>query len=118
MKQRDADAVHLLREIMSDRTASGILVIINLRAKQGYIETARAALMKITDPIRINPDCFEFRVYQDQQDPQNFTLWERWVSKEALFSHGKRDYMAEYMALKDEIFEEPSGGFYQELHAP
>ena len=33
-------------------------------------------------------------------------------------AHGKRDYMAEYMAAKNEIFEDISGDFVQELHPP
>jgi hypothetical protein len=56
---------------------------------------AKTALMEIADPIRANPDCLDFRVYQNRYDPQSFVLWERWVSEQACLDHGKSDYMAE-----------------------
>jgi quinol monooxygenase YgiN len=98
---------------MSDLMVS---IMIRLRARPGQVHRANVAFMKIADPIRANPDCLEFRVYQDRDDPQSFVLWERWVSEEALFAHGKRDYMAEYMAEKDQIFESIDGEFLQEIH--
>ena len=79
---------------------------------------AQRALEKITGPTRANPDCLELRVFQDRDDPRSFTLLEHWVSLEANMAHGKRDYMAEYMAAKNEIFEDISGDFVQELHPP
>jgi hypothetical protein len=35
--------------------------------------------------------------------------------EEALWAHGERDYMAEYNAHKDEIFENLGGTFLQEI---
>jgi hypothetical protein len=43
-------------------------------------------------------------------------LLERWVSFEANVAHGERDYVAEYMATKDEIFESIGGDFLGEIH--
>jgi quinol monooxygenase YgiN len=96
--------------------ARPVWVIVRGRTRPDQVEQAKIALMKIADPIRANPDCLEFRVYQDREDPRSFVLWERWVSEEALFAHGKRDYMAEYMAQKDTIFENIGGDFLQEIH--
>jgi len=93
-----------------------VCVIVNCRARLDKIEQAKVALMKIDDPIRANSDCLDFRVYEDREDPQSFVLWERWVSEDALLAHSKRDYMAEYMAQKDDMFENIGGGFYQEIH--
>lgn len=90
-------------------------VVINARARPDQSERANAALMKIVNPIRKNPDCISFHVYRDADDPRLFILFEEWKSKEALFLHGKRDYMKEYMAQKDILFEELSGGFFQEV---
>jgi len=92
-----------------------IRIIINGHARLDQIEHAKAALLKIIAPIRANPDCVEFRVYQDQHEPQLFVLWEEWISEDALIAHGKRDYMAEYMAQKDNIFERLNGNFLQEI---
>jgi quinol monooxygenase YgiN len=98
------------------RDQQPVWIIVRGRARPDQVQQARVALMKIADPIRANPDCLEFRVYQDRDDPHSFVLWERWVSEEALFAHGKRDYMAEYMAEKNKMFESIGGEFLQEIH--
>ena len=98
-----------------------VCVIVTGRARADQIEQAKTALMKIADPTRANPDCLDFRVYQNRYDPQSFVLYERWVSERALLNHGKADYMAEYNANKDKLFEalgagNVDGGFFQEIH--
>ena len=103
---------------MSDSNSQPVFVIVRGRARPEKIEEAKLALMKIIDPIRANPDCLEFRVYQDQHDPQTFVLSERWVSEQALFAHGQRDYMTEYNAQKDRLFETLGGEFLVEISRP
>ena len=97
-----------------------VCVIVPGRARAGQIEQAKTALMKIADPTRANPDCLDFRVYQNRYDPQSSVLYERWVSERAPLNHGKADYMAEYDANKDKLFEalgagNVDGGFFQEI---
>jgi quinol monooxygenase YgiN len=92
-----------------------VCVIVNGRARADQIEQAKLALKKVAGPTRANPDCLAFRVYQDQHDPQAFIFWEQWASEEALWVHGERDYMAEYNAHKNEIFENLGGTFLQEI---
>ena len=93
-----------------------VRVVIHARARQGQIERASQAFAKIAAPIRENADCLEFRIYQDRNHPADFVVWERWIDMEALIALGKTDYMAEYHAQKDEIFESMSGDFFEELH--
>jgi len=93
-----------------------IVFMVLLRARPDKIEAAERALEKIADPTRANPDCQEFRIFQDHADPHLFTLLEHWVSPQAVMAHGRRDYMAEYMATKDSIFEDVSGEHVQEVH--
>ncbi|WP_460067973.1 putative quinol monooxygenase [Streptomyces sp. YKOK-I1] len=95
-----------------------VVFLVRLRARRDKIEAAEQALKKIVGPIRANPDCLEFRILWDRDDPHSFTLLEHWVSVEAVMAHGQRDYMAEYVATKDLIFEETSGEFVQEIHPP
>jgi quinol monooxygenase YgiN len=91
-------------------------IIVRGHARPDQIEQAKLALKEIADPTRANTDCLEFRMYQDRDDPRSFILWERWASEEALWAHGDRDYMAEYNAQKDKIFESIGGEFLQEIH--
>ncbi len=95
-----------------------LVVLVRLRTRPDQVDAAQQALEKITEPTRANPDCLEFRVLHDRDDPRSFTLLEHWVSLEANTAHGKRDYMAEYTATKNDIFEDISGDFVHELHPP
>lgn len=95
-----------------------LVVLVKLRARPDKITAAERALEEISEPSRANPDCLEFRILQDRDDPRSFTLLEHWVSLEANAAHGRRDYMARYMATKNEIFEDISGDFVRELHPP
>lgn len=104
--------------LSSEKYPGPLVVLIRLHARAGKADAAQQALEKITDPIRANPDCLEFRIFQDRDDPQSFTLLEHWISLDANMAHGRRDYMAEYMATKDELFEDLDGQFVQEILPP
>ena len=95
-----------------------LVVMVKLRTRPDQVTAALQALEKITEPTRANPDCLEFRVLHDRDEPRSFTLLEHWVSLEANMAHGRRDYMAEYMATKNDIFEDISGDFVHEVHPP
>jgi quinol monooxygenase YgiN len=102
-------------ETLTEEDSQELLVMIHPRAKEGKVDAAIAALEMITAPSRANPDCLELRVFQDNDNPRNFTLIERWVSMDAVVAHGKRDYMSEYNATKDDIFESLEGDFLREI---
>ncbi|WP_433722432.1 putative quinol monooxygenase [Nocardia sp. CA-129566] len=95
-----------------------LVMLVRVHARPDQIDVAQRALEKIAGPTRANPDCLEFRIFQDRDDPQSFTLLEHWVSLEANIEHGKRDYMAEYIATKDLIFDAFRGEFVQEICPP
>ena len=78
-------------------------------------ETKRE-LMAIADPIRGNPDCLEYHVYQDRRDPTNFVFYEVWVSEEAFESHLNRSYMDHYKTRVDDLFDSRQWHYMQEVH--
>jgi quinol monooxygenase YgiN len=105
------------KQVASPKEYPGpIVFFVRLRARPDKIDAAERALEKIADPTRANPDCLEFRISRDRDNPHLFTLLEHWVSVQAVMAHGQRDYMAEYMATKDLIFEDISGEHVQEFH--
>ncbi|WPB88135.1 putative quinol monooxygenase [Streptomyces malaysiensis] len=102
--------------VLPQDSSGPVVAVIRLRARPGQTETAERALLKIVDPIRANPDCVEFRILRDRHDAHVFTLLEHWVSLEATVAHGKRDYMAEYAAAKNDIFEDIAPSLVEEVH--
>ncbi|MDR0484882.1 MAG: antibiotic biosynthesis monooxygenase [Alphaproteobacteria bacterium] len=92
-----------------------IKVLIPLIAKQGRLEEAERIIMEMIPAIRNNPNCLEFRVFKDMQNPNKFTLLEYWINMEAITEHSKKPYMAEIMAKKSIIFEGIAGEIVSEL---
>ncbi|WP_432993933.1 putative quinol monooxygenase [Dactylosporangium sp. CA-233914] len=105
-------------EAMPTPPSGPLFVQITLQARPGRTEAAEQALAKIVTPTRANPDCLEFRVLRYRDDPRAFTLLEHWTSMEATDKHGESDYMAEYLAARDENFEVLSVAFIHELQPP
>lgn len=95
--------------------SGALFVEIKLQARPGRTETGEQALKKIVAPTRANPDCLEFRVLRYRDDPRAFTLLEHWTSMAATDAHGESDYMADYLATREENFEVLSVSFIHEL---
>ncbi|MFF0227005.1 putative quinol monooxygenase [Streptomyces sp. NPDC004629] len=102
-------------EAMPTPPPGPLFVQIELQARPGRTDAAERALEKIVAPTRANPDCLEFRVLRYRDDPRAFTLLEHWTSMEATDVHGESDYMAEYMAAREENFGVLSVAFIHEL---
>lgn len=93
-----------------------VCVIVQARARPGRAEDVKRELMLIADPIRANPDCLDYRVYQDRSDPHSLVFWERWSSEEAMEANLERQYMAAYLAQSDDLYERRHWNFYDEVH--
>ncbi|EDY45840.1 putative quinol monooxygenase [Streptomyces sp. SPB074] len=95
--------------------AGPLFAVIRLRARPGRAEAAERALRRIIAPTRANPDCLEFRVLRDRDDPRAFTLLEHWTSRAATDAHGESDCMTGYLATREENFEVLSVSFVHAL---
>jgi quinol monooxygenase YgiN len=93
-----------------------LMVAVHVLARPGQAELAKAELMKIAEPIRANPDCLDYRVYQDRREPLKFLFYERWVSESAFEQHLEREYMDDYKAIVDELFESRRWHYLDEVH--
>lgn len=93
-----------------------LMVVVYARAKPGMEAEAKKELMKIADPIRGNPHCLDYRVYQDRRDPASFVFYERWVDEECFEAHLGREYMDHYKGLADDLFESRRWHYMQEVH--
>jgi quinol monooxygenase YgiN len=61
-----------------------------LEALPGKREEMVAAYAKRCPRVRQEPGCLEFELYQNIENPDRFTLLERWVDADALAAHGAR----------------------------
>jgi quinol monooxygenase YgiN len=93
-----------------------LMVAVHVLARPQQAQRAKAELMKLADPIRANPDCLDYRVYQDRREPLKFLFYERWVSESAFEQHLQREYMDDYKAIVDELFESRRWHYLDEIH--
>ncbi|WP_216898372.1 putative quinol monooxygenase [Nocardia alni] len=100
------------------RDRHGFCVIVHGRARADRIEAAQRVLLEIVGPIRANPDCGEFRIFQGKHDPHSFTLVERWTGREAVAANMKLVYTTKFNVVRDEIFERLDVDFGHEIEPP
>jgi quinol monooxygenase YgiN len=93
-----------------------LMVAVHVLARPGQAERAKAELMTLADAIRANPDCLDYRVYQDRREPLKLLFYERWVSEAAFERHLEREYMDDYKAIVDELFERRRWHYLDEVH--
>jgi quinol monooxygenase YgiN len=102
--------------VVGPRDPRPVMVVVHARARVGMEHVAKRELMAIAEPIRANPDCLDYRVYQDRRDGQSFVFYERWVNEPAFEAHLERDYMDAYKSRVDDLFEGRRWDYMQEVH--
>ncbi len=65
-------------------------LVVFLEALPGKRDEMLAAYTLRCANVRQEPGCLEFEMYQNIEDPDRFTLLERWVDADALAVHGAR----------------------------
>lgn len=102
--------------IEGPRDGRPVMVAVHTEVRPHQVNRAKAELMKIAEPIRANPDCLDYRVYQDRREPTTFLFYERWVSENAFEEHLNRDYMDAYKEIVDELFVSRRWHYLEETH--
>jgi quinol monooxygenase YgiN len=77
-----------------------------IRAKEGYDNTMRRALLDVADNVRVNePDTIGFFVSQDAANPCVFTTYERFVDQAAMDAHNNSEVVARFFAIAKPILD-------------
>jgi len=64
-----------------------VRVVAHLHAKAGKENELKTILMTLLEPTRKESGCREYRLYQNNQDPADFTFVEEWDSDAVLEIH-------------------------------
>lgn len=83
---------------------NSIKVIVHLQTTTENVAEAERIISSLVAPTRAHKGNLEFRAFQDLQDATKFTLVENWESLDDVHDHAETDYMAEFVAKKDELF--------------
>jgi quinol monooxygenase YgiN len=82
-----------------------LTVIAHLRALNGQIAETRAFLEGLIGPTRQEPGCIEYWLHQDNDDPNEFTFYENWTSREEWDKHMELPHLQKFAEVKDKVFE-------------
>ena len=82
-----------------------LTVIAHLVARKGHIDETKEFLLSLIDKSRSEPDCINYDLHQDNDNPAEFTFYENWTSREAWDAHMQKPYLIEFAERKEELFE-------------
>ncbi|PHS19285.1 MAG: antibiotic biosynthesis monooxygenase [Blastopirellula sp.] len=77
-----------------------------IRAKTGYEETLKQALLEVAENVRKNePETIDFYISQDVTDSRMFTTYERFVDQTAMDNHNNSDTVARFFGIAQPILD-------------
>ena len=79
---------------------SQLSISAGLQLKAGKpLNEALLALKTLVEKTQHEPNCYRFEIYQHNDNPQKFTLWECWKNQEALDQHFQMEHTKQYLAM-------------------
>ncbi|WP_089780579.1 putative quinol monooxygenase [Chitinophaga sp. YR573] len=58
-----------------------------IRSKPEYREQVRELLLELVEPVRSEPGCLYYNLFQQSEDPAVFMLVAGWANDEAVAAH-------------------------------
>ncbi|WP_432037449.1 putative quinol monooxygenase [Streptomyces cucumeris] len=93
---------------MSDTSASPqIIALARVRARPSQREPLRHALSQLVEPSRAEPGCFDYTLFELEEEPGTFYVRETWADQEALDTHMSTPHFQAFAARFDELLAEP-----------
>ncbi len=74
-------------------SGEAVRVVAHIHAKAGKEKELRAILMTLPEPTRKETGCREYRLYQNNEDPADFTFVEEWDNDAVLEIHLKTPHV-------------------------
>lgn len=71
----------------------GIILVAELKAKEGEEQVVMEALVAMVEPTRKEEGCLCYNLHQSKKDKTQFMFYEQWASQAALDAHGKTPHM-------------------------
>lgn len=64
-----------------------VYVVARFLAKADKVEELKAALESLVEPTRKEEGCISYQIFQNNNDPNEFTFFEEWASQDAINAH-------------------------------
>jgi quinol monooxygenase YgiN len=73
-----------------------VTIVANIIAKDGCIDLIRTELAKVINITRGEDGCINYDLYQDNDNPAHFFLFENWETRELWQAHMGNKHLQEY----------------------
>lgn len=73
-------------------------IVVNIMAEPEHIDLVKNELLKLVDITRTEEGCINYSLYQDNENPRHFMVYENWRTFEQWEEHMRSPYVLD--ALK------------------
>jgi len=70
-----------------------LTIVANIEAKKNKIEFIKEELLKLIEPTKAEEGCIEYRLQQDNQNPEFFLFFETWENRELWQKHMDSEHL-------------------------
>ncbi len=82
---------------------SRVTIVAKVTAKSDRIEAVKAELLKMIAPTRHENGCIEYRLHQDNDNPEIFIFYENWESAACVERHMNSQHFKAYVAAVGDL---------------
>jgi len=85
-----------------------LTVVAKIVAKKGCIDSLKGELIKLVAPTRQEQGYIEYRLHQDNENPEVFLFYENWADATCLEKHLNTARFKAYLAATEDLVEQKS----------
>ena len=75
-----------------------LTIVAKIEANADQIELVKVELLKLIEPTLKESGCIQYDLYQDNENPAVFLVYENWESRELWNNHMANTHLAEFMS--------------------
>ena len=85
--------------------ANTLHLLARMTAKGGQTDALKAELQKLIEPTHAEPGCIRYEMWQNRENPAEFTFVEEWADDAALDAHFQTPHMQEIVPKVQALIE-------------
>ncbi len=78
-----------------------LTIIARIEAKKDKVELVKAELLKLIEPSLKENGCLQYDLHQDNKNPEIFTFFEKWETRDLWCNHMNNDHLKAYVKATD-----------------
>jgi quinol monooxygenase YgiN len=88
--------------------AGQLTIVAHLHVREEKLAEAKAFLLGLVEGSRSDPNCIDYHLHQDNENPLEFTFYENWVDRASWDRHMELPPLKELARRRPEFFRAPT----------